>query len=44
MLVLTLTLLWLANRLERAMNYSGQAGGRTGGPMAGAPRAAGGVP
>jgi spermidine/putrescine transport system permease protein len=27
MLAMTLTLLWLANRLERAMNYSGQGGG-----------------
>ena len=30
-LLLTLFLLWLANRVETAMNYGGQAGGRTGG-------------
>ncbi len=30
-LLLTLFLLWLANRVERAMNYGGQAVGRTGG-------------
>jgi spermidine/putrescine transport system permease protein len=29
-LLLTLFLLWLANRVERAMNYGGQGGGRTG--------------
>ena len=31
MLALTLTLLWLANRLERAMNYGGQGGRGAGG-------------
>ncbi len=34
-LLLTLSLLWLANRVERAMNYGGQADGRAGGQMAG---------
>ena len=31
-LLLTLFLLWLANRVETAMNYGGQAGGRPAGP------------
>jgi spermidine/putrescine transport system permease protein len=35
MLGLTLTLLWLANRLEVALNYEGQTDGRPGGQAAG---------
>jgi spermidine/putrescine transport system permease protein len=32
-LLMTLFLLWLANRVETAMNYGGQAGGRAGGQV-----------
>ncbi len=34
-LLMTLFLLWLANRVETAMNYGGQTPGRTGGPAVG---------
>ena len=34
-LLLTLFLLWLANRVEMAMNYGGQAVGRAGGRVVG---------
>ena len=38
-LLLTLFLLWLANRVESAMNYGGQADGRTGGRSVAVPGA-----
>ncbi len=41
MLCLTLTLLWLANKLEVALNYAGETGGRAGGQAGGMENLAG---